>query len=263
MQKVYIIIISLLVFSCKKDKEEMYNPALGEWVIYPETLYDSSPFLETRNTIVSFDTISLLIDGDIVPEPSHQSHVTFVNSNNLFTKSHHVLALSVDSLPDGAYKMVYESCDIDFTKITSLTLSIHCEFFDSEKPIKDNDISVLIRLCSDADMFDNYFEIERPVLISQNPGSQLSEQWPDGNYINKLVADLKSLAERRDQYINDNNINENIIYLEQDNGLIQRIKGNPDLSKISSICIGIRNPGNYPSIGVNDGLNKSVKVWIY
>ena len=264
MNKLFILLITLLILSCEKEKISSYNPALGNWIIYPETIETAFPSLGLGGE-VAFDTSSLMIDGIGVFEPTYQDHKTYLNSDYLSTKSPNILELSVDNLPDGAYKMVYRTCEIDFTQIEALTLSIHAEILNPKQVIEDDEMSVVVRLCSDTSIFYDYFEIERPVLITPDSSSQLSEQWPDENYINKKITDLESLAFRRNELMDNYLIMENRLYIETDNNLKirQKILGNPDLSNISTICIGIKNPGDHLSTGSNDGLDKSIKVWIY
>ena len=263
MKKYTYIIILVILMSCSKDDNSIYNPLIGDWSIYPETLYDLSGFPNENNDKISFDTTYLTFGDDNILKPDQQDHVIYLNSEYINSNSQNLIAITVDNLPDEASKMIQKSCLVDFSMISSITLSLHCEILTANKPVIDNDISVVIRLSSNSDILENYFEIEQSLMISQDSDSIASEIWPEDNFINTNISELESLLANRDEILEDNQITENSIYMESIGTTYRKVKGNPDIKNISSICIGIKNPGNMTQIGTNDGLNKSVKVWVY
>ena len=263
MKTIKRLIIILVIISCDKEDHKDYNPPIGDWNIYPETLYEGSAISHFENGPISIDTGSIKFNEETILKPNHHEHEIYLNSYYLISNSDNLFELAIDNIPDEAYKMIYKSCQVDFTKISSITVSFHGESYNSEKLINDNDISALIRLSSCSNLTDNYFEIEKPLIISEDSNTELSEIWPDENFVNFKISELILLEEQRNEYLETNFFDINKIFVNLEDNILYKIKGNPNLSNMISISIGIKNPGDSSSFTTNDGLNKSIKVWIY
>ncbi|MDD2618334.1 MAG: cell surface protein SprA, partial [Bacteroidales bacterium] len=112
--------------------------------------------------------------------------------------------------------------------------------------------TVFIRLGSDYQ--NNYYEYEVPLKISQANIHNPESVWPDENFIDLPFELLTSIKNRRNSQAGG--INYTRAYYEYDPAREKNkvsIMGNPSLSEVKTIMIGIRNNGT---------TLKSVEVWV-
>jgi len=261
---IYIFLI-IILFSCKKENQkettDLKSINIGNWNIcnigYSESFYN--PNVDFQATI---DTANKLFGVNGILKPTHQQHIVYINSNNFLHDSNSIFEFSVNKLPDDCYMFIYKSELVDISSINRLTISIHCEKLDSTI-LNDYDVSVLLRLCSDTSLNNNYYEIEKPLLTTTSTDSTLLEMWPNENFINVELNKLLDLKSERDSIALIYNWILNGVYVTNENNEKHRIFNNPNFANINRICIGLKNLGDSTSINNNDGLLKSIKIWIY
>jgi cell surface protein SprA len=258
--KLSISFIVILVFaSCKKNESinETKDLFVGDWFINQKNIFEPSEHQSI--SFLSIDTALLPIGKVGVQNPTHQPHEVFFNSKYLTFNSNSVIEASIDELADGQYAFLYKSQLVNLSSVKYFTISCHAEQLGSENTVYDKDVSLLMRLCSDSSINNDYFEIEKPIILAENNSNVLTDLWPDDNFINlDINTFIKVKAERDSQ-----NIDTKFTYTKTIDESKISIKNNPDLTKVNKICIGVKNPGDYTSFNVNDKLSKSVKIWIY
>ncbi|MGB3618339.1 MAG: cell surface protein SprA, partial [Catalinimonas sp.] len=171
------------------------------------------------------------------------------------------LSLCVDDLPEGRARAVFKNTSFDFRNYKRLQMSLHAEAQNDQT--LDGEISAFVRLGTD--FTDNYYEIEVPLRMTPpgTPGSAEREIWPLENEINVAFNELFGLKAERNRLGGDplqlyplagKRVAEEGILPPL--GQLVRVKGNPDLSSVQTIMLGIKNPTT-----PEDPFPKSVCIW--
>lgn len=177
------------------------------------------------------------------------------NYNNLQTNTklnEQSLSLNVKSLRDGYSRAAFRTFYNDLRKYKRIQMFVHAE----GDMLKDNDLNAFLRL--GVDYQDNYYEYEVPLKITQ-PGTHDPDAiWPDVNAIDLELGLLTRAKLKR----NHSNVAFNQVFKYTEGNQVVYIKGQPDLSRLRTIMVGVRNPlkGDQPS-AVDDGLDKTGTVW--
>ena len=216
------------------------------------------------NSVINVETVNIEENGKRVPIPyvvppgiERQRDYNNLQSNTQLNEQS--LSVSVTNLTDGYSKAAFKTFYNDLRKYKHLQMFIHAEA--GQTSLKDNDVSAFIRL--GADYQDNYYEYEIPLVVTLPGTTNASSIWPDANALDielSILTDAK-LARNKAKF---NGlpwpINKPFIYANGRNKVT--IMGVPDLSRLRTIMLGVRNPyrNNFPA-GVDDGLSKSATVW--
>ncbi len=176
------------------------------------------------------------------------------NYNNLQTNTklnEQSLSLNVKSLRDGYSRAAFRTFYNDLRKYKRMQMFIHAE----GDYLKDNDLNAFIRL--GVDYQDNYYEYELPLKITQPGTSDAGAIWPD---VNQMDLELDLLV-RAKLARNHSNVAYNQLFKYTEGDKVVYIKGQPDLSKLRTIMLGVRNPYKRTNVLPDDGLDKSGTVW--
>ncbi len=243
----------------------------GEWRRYSSDLQKAIPSVTEQNDGTSFEVSSVNIEENgnkqpvnyILPEgitrqtdPS-QPQVKQLNEQSLLVK--------FGNLQENDGRAVYKNTQFDLRQYKYLQMFIHAEALPGqESSLQDDEVSAFVRIGSDYQ--DNYYEYEIPLKVTRHRnGGELipaDEVWPDSNKLYLELNKLVGLKVLRDEAIENNpQISSQSVYTIYDGKNRIKIKGNPNLSNIRQIMMGVRNPGDeYLNID-NDGLPKSGEVW--
>lgn len=166
------------------------------------------------------------------------------------------LSVVVKNLRDGYARAAYKTTLNDVRSYKRLQMYIHAE----GDQLKDGDVNAFIRIGTDYQ--DNYYEYEIPTKVT-NPGSKDPELiWPQENRIN-VEFRLFQLAKTARN--NDMSTGQpwpiNVPYTYTDGVNTITVKGQPDLSKLRVMMLGVRNPLKTNASVNDDGLDKSAEVW--
>ena len=186
---------------------------------------------------------------------SGQSQITQLNEQSM--------QLTVDNLDAGDARGVYRNTDLDLRTYKRLQMFVHNEAtIDNESNLRNGDISMFIRLGSDVK--NNYYEYEIPLTVTPagryttNSSTDRLKVWPEENMLDidldvlinaKKHRNAEKMAGAPDvsystrfQDVDDDHPN-NKVY----------VMGNPSLSKVRVMLIGVRN---------NSATTKSCVVWV-
>jgi len=163
------------------------------------------------------------------------------------------LQVCVDDLNDQDARAVYKNVDFDLINYGRLQMFLHAEGLD----VRDGDVTGFLRLGTD--FVENYYEIEVPLNItplglSKNDFSDSDfrrEIWPEENEIDIKIDDLLALKARR----NRQNVNQELLFTDSVGRQTITVRGNPDISSVQVLMIGIRNPETV------DQAPKSICLW--
>jgi cell surface protein SprA len=142
----------------------------GEWRKYDNTLAGNQEqeINDDPETAFSIAAVNIEENGNREPIPYavppgiiREQDVASANLRNLNEQS---LSLSVCNLKDGDARATYKNVKYDLRQYKRLRMFTHAEAAGIQSELKDNDVSVFIRLGSDFDQ--NYYEYEVPMSVT-------------------------------------------------------------------------------------------------
>ncbi|MDN5287317.1 MAG: sprA [Mucilaginibacter sp.] len=209
------------------------------------------------------DNSSLDVQGVNIEQNGNRTPIPYVvppgiqrqrNYNNLQTDTklnEQSLALTVKSLRDGYSRAAFKTFSNDLRSYKRLQMFVHAE----GDQLKDNDLNAFIRL--GVDYQDNYYEYQVPLKVTA-PGTRDPDAiWPTANSID-LELDLLTRAKLKR---NHSNVPYNQVFRYAEGDQVVYIKGQPDLSRLATVMLGVRNPLKGSSPAADDGLDKNGIVW--
>ncbi|MDE7412186.1 MAG: cell surface protein SprA [Muribaculaceae bacterium] len=184
-----------------------------------------------------------------------QSQATQLNEQSL--------SMKVTGLQPGDARGIYKNTQLDLRIYKRMQMWVHAEaLIDNMTNTKNGDLSMFIRLGSDVK--NNYYEYEIPLQLTA-PGSYSNisvadreKVWPISNFMDvpfEIFTSLKT-QRNRDKSANVDGVGYGVLYSDHDPNNNQNtvsVLGNPSLSDIRVMLIGIRNRSN----SVKDG-----DVWV-
>ncbi len=170
------------------------------------------------------------------------------------------MSLEISDLPAGGARAVYKNSSLDLRIYKRLQMWVHNEAVVNDVTgLSDGDVAVFIRLGSDAK--NNYYEYEIPLDVT--PEGQYTTDtegryavWPDANRMDIELELFTTVKKNRNQQklASDSDVSYTTEYSEYDskNNRVS-VKGNPSLSKVKVMMIGVRN---------NSSRTKDCIVWV-
>ncbi len=168
-------------------------------------------------------------------------------STSIQQQNEQSLSVRVKALPSNQTRAVFKNTSFDIRMFKRFRMFIHAESISSSDLVQDGEIAAVIRLGSD--LTDNYYEIEMPLLISDLTATSAEDIWR-----NDVNAALEEFGKLRLERFEDA-APTNVLYPaggKQFDGYKLYVKGNPTLSKIETMMLGVKNISITP---------KSFEVW--
>jgi cell surface protein SprA len=160
------------------------------------------------------------------------------------------MSLSVTDLRHGDSRAAYKNVNLDLMFRKRLRMYIHMH---SDNPSDDNEVGAFLRIGTD--LTQNYYEVDISKLTATRSSSRdRREIWPEANELDVLLADLINVKSARNKELG-RNYNEPYSVVAS-NGRIHTVVGNPDLSSIRVMMIGMRNPKT------SQVRSKSFTIWV-
>jgi cell surface protein SprA len=237
----------------------------GEWRTYTQDL--SNPAMPPSPG-ATLDVSSVNIE-----ENSNRTPVNYVlppgvtrmvdpGQPQIVQQNEQSLSLKITNLASQDARAVYKNTSYDMRQYKRLQLFSHAEALINDiTGLADDDMSVFIRLGSDYK--NNYYEYEVPLRLTHHRGNgslyiSPDSVWPRENMMDfrfEVLTDLK-LKRNRDVRMGQNGISFQSVYSGYDPDYTRNkisIAGNPSLSEVKIIMIGVRN---------NSREIKSIEVWV-
>lgn len=169
---------------------------------------------------------------------SNQSQATQLNEQSM--------SLKVTDLEPGNSRAVYRHTSLDLRIYNRLQMFVHNEaLIDDFNGVNDGDISVFVRL--GADMKNNYYEYEIPLEVTP-PGKYADREsvWPSSNMLDCALDAFPAVKKMRNAEIMQDNVGVSYStrYSISDPDRVRNtitVVGNPSLSDVKVILIGIKN----------------------
>ncbi|MFW5944710.1 MAG: cell surface protein SprA, partial [Bacteroidota bacterium] len=249
------------------------NLIRGEWRNYNKSLYEAGENLsapEYSRGTMSISSVNIEENANKTPVnyvlPPDIDRVIDPTNPQLRQLNEQAIAFKVQELEDGDARAAFKNIDMDVRQFKKLRMFIHTEALEN-KILKDGDLRAFIRLGTDSR--DNYYEYEIPLDITSpgfynnNSESHRKEVWKNEIIIN--LDDLPDLKLERNNSMRkgNSNINMNTIYSMRKDGTKISVRGNPNLSDLRTIMVGIKNPDQQSNIlSEDDGMPKSGEIWL-
>ena len=233
----------------------------GEWRRYNFDLAEPGEYIPLDDqTITSFDVSSVNIE-----ENGNRSPINYVlppgieqeidnTTTTLRQQNEQSLVLKVCDLKDGDSRAAYKTMDLDVRTYKRIKMFVHME--GEEDDMNTGDLSCFIRLGTD--FTSNYYEYEIPLEPTPHFSSSPEDIWPSQNEID-IAFEIFQLAK---QERNFNSLDVNIPFTKYDSGGKVTVLGNPNLSQVKTMMIGIRNPKRIDSSNNDDGEEKCGQIWV-
>lgn len=178
------------------------------------------------------------------------------------------MVLKVENLEDGDARAAFKNLNLDIRQYKRIQMEVHAAALTGEQ-LNDGDLTMFIRLGTD--YRNNYYEYEIPLKVTP-PGRYDNNRdgdrlivWPEENRLDIELDIFQKLKQTRNQQmqIQGSNITISTVFSQNDGENYVRVVGNPNLSNVRTMMIGIRNPRyNSNPLAVNDGLSKSGEIWV-
>ena len=175
------------------------------------------------------------------------------------------MVLKVQDLVNGDGKAAYKNINLDIRQYKRLKMEVHAEQIPG-KFIDNKDLTIFIRLGSDYK--DNYYEYEVPLNLTSITGGPFDnnkdadrlEVWPEENRVDISMDELQQVKQARNDEVrrSGTNVTNSTIFFYPIEGRRYYVCGNPNLSNVRTIMIGVR----YPYDSNKLGQTRSAEVWV-
>ena len=252
----------------------------GEWRSYSQSIQAPGEYQpDDLCNETTFDVSAVSLDEnsrrDPVPyviPPGIQQEIMIgtVQTTRINEQS---LQMTVQNLVDGDGRAIYKTTDFDFRQYKYLKMFVHAEAAHEDSPLDDQDLTVFMRLGTD--FTENYYEYEVPLKVTPWGTAYTNKEaiWPEINNLDIKLEDFVEVKQRRNEAMNqpNSNVRLNYIYSEKvkkgnvdgkDYYHTLKVIGNPSISDVEAMMIGIRNPKRQNLASEDDGLPKSAVVWV-
>ncbi|MDL2323216.1 cell surface protein SprA [Bacteroidales bacterium OttesenSCG-928-A17] len=237
----------------------------GDWRMYTKDL--SNPNLPPQgNTSFNMAVVNIEENGDKEPVnyimPPGVNRILDPGQPQLTQENEQALSINVSNLSPGDARAIYKSSGMDARQYRRLQMFVHAEKLAEDLTnLQDNELSIFLRLGSDYK--NNYYEYEIPLSITpegrynQGNNSDRKIVWPEENMFDfafELLTNLK-LERNKEKRKAGSDVTFYTPYSGYDpNKPMNKVTvlGNPTISDIKVIMIGVRN---------NSRNNKSAEIW--
>ena len=207
--------------------------------------------------VVNIEENGIKIPIPYVVPPGILRERDFSNFRGDTRQNEQSLSVKVKNLRDGYSRAAYKTTINDFRSYKRLQMFIHAE----GDQLKDADVHAFLRVGTDYQ--DNYYEYDVPLTITQNGTRDPDLIWPAANQM-EIEFRLFQLAKtaRNSAIVKGTHPSESVPFIYQDGKNSIVIKGQPDLSKVRTVMLGIRNPLKGTLLNNNDDeQDKTAEVW--
>lgn len=239
----------------------------GEWRRYNFDLATPGEYIpidDEDNTLFDVTAVNVEENGKRSPinyviPPGIEQEIDNTTTT-LRRQNEQSLVLKVCDLKDGDSRAAYKTADLDVRSYKRIKMFVHAEGKNDD--LNDGDFSCFIRLGTD--FISNYYEYEVSLKATPHGASSTNTIWPSSNQIDIAFEEFQKAKQIRNDAIRDgshSNVSHPFIkYLA--NGKKIQIVGNPNLARVKTIMIGIRNPKKINIQDTDDGLAKCGEIWV-
>ncbi len=243
----------------------------GDWRRYKHSLLAQGEYIPTDDgseTKFVISTVNIEENGRRVPipyviPPGIQRETNF-GTTDYVKLNEQSLQFSITDLQDGDARGAFKTTGFDFRQYKKIKMYVHGERQQEFDDLNDGDLTVFIRL--GADFTHNYYEYEIPIKVTPW-GTSINDPdaiWPEENNMEIVLDELVNVKQTRNVSMRDpnNTVELNKPYREKHGNAMITVLGNPSISDVKGILIGIRNPKKHGFGTADDGDPKSAIIWL-
>jgi cell surface protein SprA len=242
----------------------------GDWRRFNYALLSPGEYIpidDQSTTTFDVSAVNLEENGQRSPipyviPPGIEREINY-NSTTVQQLNEQSISINVCNLMDGDARAIYKTCDFDMRKFKTLKMYTHAEAVNNQALLKDGDLTVFIRLGSD--FKDNYYEYEIPLQVTPWGTSVDEDIWPENNRMEITLDDLVQAKKNRNIAMRETGSSVSLalpfISYDSKNNKIT-VVGNPSISAVTTIMLGIRNPKKSNATPNDDGKDKCAEIWI-
>jgi cell surface protein SprA len=250
------------------------NLVRAEWRKYDFSLMEGSERTtvpEPTDGALEISSVSIEDDSGKQPVnyvlPPGFNRITDPTNPQLRLLNEQSMVLRVKDLTDGDARAAFKGAEMDIRQYKRLRMETHAEAIPGY-PLKDGDLTAFIRIGSDYQ--NNFYEYELPLKVTA-PGSYDNNSdaartlvWPTENSFDILLSDLEDAKKERDRQmaLPGATLSLTDLFIYAASGHRISVIGNPSLSNIKVIMIGVRNPSRTRAPSTDDGSPKWGEVWV-
>jgi len=214
------------------------------------------------STIFDISTVNIEANGkrDPIPYvlPPGISREQDISTYELLEQNEQSISFTT-CLNDGDARAAYKNVSFDVRTYKRLRMFVHAEARKGET-LEQGDLAIFIRMGTD--FSSNYYEYEIPLKPTKYGTSDPEEIWDSINEINILFEEFFRVKQIRETTPGYSLITPFIRNDLNNKGKIT-VMGNPDLSNVKIIMIGLRNPSKDQSYNPKDnGESHCGIVWV-
>ena len=234
----------------------------GEWRVYERPLSQPSG----ANGEIDVSVVNIEENGNRDPVnyvlPVGVTRILDPSQPQVRQQNEQSLSLTIENLDAGDARATYKNTWFDVRQYKRLQMFVHAEQMPLDATgLRDGEMSLFLRVGSDYK--DNYYEYEVPLVLTPhgqyNTYSNADRKivWPEDNMIDIPLSIFTNLKlERNRKKMESSAVNFVTPYFVFDTNKPRNkvtVVGNPSLSEIKTIMIGVRN---------NTDQTKSGVVWV-
>jgi cell surface protein SprA len=221
----------------------------------------------------TFEISSVSIEENSGKEPVNYvlppgfDRITDPQNPQLRQLNEQAMVLKVLNLEDGDARAAFRNVNLDIRQYRRLRFEVHAEAMIGQ-PLQNDELTAFIRIGSDYK--GNFYEYEIPLKLTP-PGrydnksdAERTKVWPVENSFNIDLSVFQTVKQERNRQMQEPgsslSVSDVFVY-PYENARIS-VSGNPNLSNVRVIMIGVRNPIKTRNQAVDDGNPKYAEVWI-
>lgn len=233
----------------------------GEWRTYNKDLYTVGNLPISKGAL-DVQAVNIEENSDKTPVnyvlPPGVTREVDPGQTQVLTLNEQSMVMKVNELSPNDARAVYKNTSYDMRKYKRLQMFVHAEqLTDAIRDLKDYELTCFIRLGSD--MVNNYYEYEIPLkltpagLYSGDSDADREIVWPEENMFDFPFSALTEAKLKRNKSKQDGSFVSDLIPFYDKGKNKIRVVGNPSISEVENIMIGIRNLS---------GEIKSGEIWV-
>ncbi|HEX7492688.1 MAG TPA: cell surface protein SprA, partial [Bacteroidales bacterium] len=176
------------------------------------------------------------------------------------------MVLKVQNLEDGDARAAFRNVNLDIRQYKKLRMEVHAEAIIGQ-PLQNDDLTAFIRIGSDYK--GNFYEYELPLKLTlpgrydNNSDDERRKVWPLENSFDidlSVLQDAKNERNRQMQ-LPGSSLSVSDVFVYTSGTARVSVSGNPNMSNVRVIMIGVRNPIRTRNKAKDDGNPKYGEVW--
>ena len=179
------------------------------------------------------------------------------------------MVLKVLNLEDGDARAAFRNVNLDIRQYRKLRMEVHAEAIIGQ-PLQNDDLTAFIRIGSDYK--GNFYEYELPLKLtppapsggySNKSDKERAIVWPPENSFDIDLSVLQEAKQERNRQMQlpGSSLSVSDVFVYTRGTVRVSVSGNPNMSNIRVIMIGVRNPIKTRNKAADDGNPKYGEVW--